>query len=91
MIYKPDTKQKLWVYNPETGSITRRTLVCRANDIEGVWFEAPKGWPTFDSFYIDENKEELENRIYKKLSKELKETLSRADILIAFLKSLGRI
>lgn len=87
MKYDKDVPKKLWIYNDKTGSLTRKTVVFRVNDIES-WYEDPKGWPTYDPFYIDEDKEALVDRVHKNLSGDLQETLSQAERLIAFIKKL---
>jgi len=85
--YEKDVPKKLWVYNKDTGSTTRKTVVFRVNDVES-WYEDPKGWPTYDPFYIDESKEALVDRVYANLNEDLQETLTSADKLIKLIKKL---
>ncbi len=61
-----------WVFNPTTGSLTKKTLQGWANDIEGLWYE-DSSFRGYDPFYVDADLDKLVKRVKASLSRELKE------------------
>lgn len=70
---KRDLGQEVyWVYNPETGTVTRKTLQGWSNDIEGLWYE-DSNFRGYDPFYVDADLNKLTKRVEKNLERQLAE------------------
>lgn len=79
---------KLWVFNKDTGSLSRKTLTYRENEME-AWYEDTQ-YHTYDPFYVDLDKQILTDRVYLNLTEDLQETLSEAERLMNFIRKLTR-
>lgn len=78
----------LWVYNKETGSLTRKMLTYHLNEMED-WFQDKK-YHTYDPFYVSDNKQLLVNKVANNLACELQETLNNAERILRFMSKLRK-
>ena len=81
-------KAKLWVYNKETGSVSRKTLTYQEATHE-TWFQDNKHH-TYDPFYVDASKQFLINKVLNNLGQELQQTLERSRKLVKRMERLRK-
>lgn len=86
---KTGRPSKQWVYNIDTGSITRKIIVCKANEME-TWYEDTRG-NTYEAFHIDKTKKYLVDRISHHINCEIAEALNNVKKLSKLLVKIKKV